>query len=263
MGVSTSSAFTQDLTTQQLLGVIDSIPEVSGMGCYVVVEGQVIKLRNANALKSSVVVEVRPPVSQGGGRGPSSSAPGEWIGFGFSCTGMVIAWIGVIGTAAAAPVTGGASAVGTAFLWGGAMAATAQCGVSGYRINNVLRNNDAGNEMLDNNQTYVWSMRGLDALGLVTAFGAFAEVRSTYAALEEADMSFGDALGPLTRRERLVLTEALELQGARRVAAISINNVVKQRLLDGIGGLVGIGGSSVGTGGVVHDVVVWVVSAAQ
>jgi hypothetical protein len=114
------------------------------------------------------------------------------------------------------------------------------------------------NAALDQDETYVWTMRGLDVVGLVGAGGAIKEVKATSAALDEAGIGWSEALGPLNRNQRLRLTEGLELQGARRVAAVSINAVVKQRLLDGIGAAMGFTGSA--TSGVVADIVVWVVS---
>ena len=60
---------------------------------------------------------------------------------------------------------------------------------------------------------------------------------------------------------RKVLTESLELKGAKRVSSALINAVVKQRLLDALAGVVGMAGSAIN--GVINDVVVWTVSEAK
>jgi hypothetical protein len=258
----------QSLPVDRILGVIDASPETRGMGCYVMVDGHATKLRDPGSRYSSVVIELRPNAQQAGGRTPFSSATGEWLSWGLNCTGMVLAWVGVAGTVTVAPVTGGTSLVGSAFLYGGAVAATAQCSVATYRISNVLNDNEWANEALDRDKSYVWAMRALDGVSLVGAGGAIKEVVETRAALKEADVAVGDAIGALNRHDRMLLTDALKLQGGRRVAAVSINNVVKLRLLDGVGAVLATAGSAKDTGGVihdvgagVHDVVIWVVSA--
>ena len=60
---------------------------------------------------------------------------------------------------------------------------------------------------------------------------------------------------------RRVLTESLELKGAKRVSSALITAVVKQRLLDAIAGVIGMTGSSIN--GVANDAVVWTVSQVK
>jgi hypothetical protein len=204
MSMSMGTSYSQGLPTDRILGVIDASPETSGMGCYVIADGRVTKLRDAGSRQSSVVIELRPNPQQAAGRSPFCSPSGEWISWGLSCSGMALTWVGVVGTASAAPVTGGSSLAGTAFLWGDAMAATAQCSAASYRLSNVLTDNQAANTRLDHNQTYLWSMRGLDAVGLVGAGGAVKEIKATYTALEETDITLGEALGASNRHDRML-----------------------------------------------------------
>ena len=241
-----------------LFSVIDGMPETRGMGLVVTCAGTARRLRNAASRQGPVVLELRTKSDRAPARNASSSAPREWLGFGLNCGGAALAWVGVAGATTLVPVTGGASGVGAALLWGGALAASGQCVASTYRMTNIYAGHEATNEALDRNDVYINTMRGLDIVGLVGAGAAIKELRAANAILREAGATWSEALGPLSRPQRLRLTEALELQGARRVAAVSINAVVKQRLLDGFAAAVGIGGST-GTG-VVNEVVVWVVS---
>lgn len=108
-----------------------------------------------------------------------SSAPSEWLSFGFNCGGAVLAWVGVVGTGALAPVTGGLSTIGTGLLWGGALGASGACAASTYRVINVYRGKAAINDALDQNKIYVWSMRGADVIALLGAGGAIKEFGKT------------------------------------------------------------------------------------
>lgn len=173
----------------------------------------------------------------------------------------MLAWVGVVGTAALVPVTGGGSGFATAFLWGGAIAATGQCVASSYRTANVYRGRQNINDALDHNSTYVWTMRVADGVGILGAGGALKEVKATNAALHTASFEWRTASGPLSRPLRRRLTTALELQGAKRVPAHLINRFVRQKLLDAVGGVIGLIGSS--TSGFIRKVAVWITEEVQ
>ena len=115
---------------------------------------------------------------------------------------------------------------------------------------------------MDSDQRYVWTMRGLDVVGLVGAGGALKEMKVANAALGEAGVGWRAAAGSgLSRPMRRVLTESLELKGAKRVSSALINAVVKQRLMDALAGVIGMAGSAIN--GAINDVVVWTVSEAK
>jgi hypothetical protein len=262
MNMTAGSAQPARMTGPGLLSAIDSVTETRGLGVVLIKDGHVNRLRAQGASGASVVVEVRPR-SSGASSTPErkahSSAATEWIGLGLNCGGSVLAWIGVVGTGALAPVTGGASAVGTAFLWGGALASTGQCAASVYRTYNVQNGRAAVNDELDQNQGYIWTMRAADAVSLVGAGGALKEVKAANAALEETGVGWKmGATSNLSRPLRRRLTIALELQGSKRVPSAVINAFVRQKLLDAIGGVVGLVSSS--TSGLVNEVVVWITS---
>lgn len=192
----------------------------------------------------------RPP------RQAHTSPASEWIGLGLNCGGAVLAWIGVVGTAALMPVTGATSGAATILLWGGALASSGQCLASTYRVTNNYRGRADINDRLDNSPLYVNSMLGADVIGLLGAGGAIKEIRATSAALHVAGIEWRTASGALSRPLRRRLTTVFELQGSRRVSAVVINRFVRQKLLDAVGGVIGLVGSS--TSGFTKEVAVWI-----
>lgn len=204
----------------------------------------------------------RKPVAAAEKRSPSSSPATEWLNLGFNCGGAALAWVGVVGMSALTPVTGGASAFAAAFMYGGAIAATGQCAVSTFRTSNVYTGRSAINQRLDTNSTYIWTMRAADGIGLVGAGGALREVKIAHTALSAKGFTWSQAArSGLSRPARRQLTGALGLQGSRRVPGPTINRYVRQRLLDGVAGAIGLTASA--TGGVGKDMVVWIVGAFE
>lgn len=251
-----------------LIHAVDGVAETRGMGIVLISDGLVHRLRPSALDGSDVVFEYREsPLPQVPGPKPvprdeTTSPVMEWVGLGFNCGGAVLSWIGVIGTGALTPVTGGLSGFATAALWGGALAATAQCATSEYRLINLQRGRADINAALDRNPNYVRVMQGLDGFGLIAASGVFIEIKTTAKAIEGAGLGWkAAATGAISRPQRLAITEAMELKGAKRVPAAQINAVVRQKLLDLLVASIGVTGSSVN--GVLKDLVVWVVSADQ
>ena len=256
-----------------ILAAIGTLPELRTVGVVLIQDGRVEQLRAPDSQGISVVVELRPrveiqapqtasPTPAPAPRTSGSSAAKEWVSLGFNCGGAVLAWVGVVGTGALAPVTGGLSLPATGLLWGGALATSGQCAASVYRTYNVTHGRASINDALDADPRYVWTMRGADALGLIGAAGALKEVKVAGSALSEAGIGWRAAgSGTISRPMRKVLTESLELKGAKRVSSALITAVVKQRLLDAIAGAIGMAGSAFN--GVVNDAVVWTVSEVQ
>lgn len=186
----------------------------------------------------------------------------EWVSLGFNCGGAVLSWIGVAGSTALAPVTGGLSFGATALLYGGAVATSGQCLVSSYRVYNVEKGRDDRNAALDSSKIYTYTMGVADVVGIVGAGGALKEIKETNAVLAESGVGWDLATsGKLSRPIRRRLTMALELQGAKRVSGAVIDRVLRQRLLDATAGVIGLVAS--GTTGLLKDVVVWLTSEAD
>ena len=168
----------------------------------------------------------------------------------------------MVSTASLAPVTGGASAILTGFLWAGALASSGQCAASAYRLTNVYRGRTDINQRLDNSPIYVNVMRGADVVGLVGAGGALKELKVTSAVLHAEGLTFREAAaGPISRPVRRRLTALLELEGGKRLPAHVINSVVRKKLLDGFAGVVGLAAS--GFGGIGSELIAWITSEAD
>ena len=255
------------LGREALIRIVDGLPETQGLGIVSIERSMVTRVRGENGSGATVVFELRSPASVRTGdpapshRGASTSPAMEWVSLGFNCGGAVLAWIGVAGASSLAPVTGGLSFGAAALLYGGAVATTGQCMVSGYRTANVMRDRTDLNDRLDNSKLYSFTMSAADGIGILGGLGAIKELRAVNAALEEGGVGWGMATsGKLSRPLRRRLTTALELQGGRRASAVVIDQLVRQRLLDAVAGAIGMVGS--GVNGVLKDVVVWMTSEA-
>lgn len=271
-----------------LIRVVDGVPETRGLGVVFMDFGRLHRLRRADAGEATVVFERRmkpfviPPMLRKPEKGqtprypsPSrqaaakprtsqSSPASEWINLGFNCGGAVLAWIGVVGMSSLAPVTGGLSLPGAALIYAGAAASTLQCSVSVVRTVNLHRGRADINNRWDKNSLYVSAMWAADGVSLIGAGGALKELRATKAVLASSGFTFKQAVGSqaISRPMRRKLTAGLALQGARRVPGAEINRVVKQRLLDGTAGVIGLFASGYSGllnegGGGFWDMVVW------
>ena len=255
------------LGRETFIRIVDSFPETQGLGVVSIEEATVTRIRGENGSGATVVFELRLPTSARTGdpapshRGASTSPAMEWVSLGFNCGGAVLAWIGVAGASSLAPVTGGLSFGAAALLYGGAVATTGQCMVSGYRMANVMRDRTDLNDQLDNSKLYNFTMSAADGVGILGGLGAIKELKAVNAALEEGGVGWGLATsGKLSRPLRRRLTTALELQGGKRASAVVIDRLMRQRLLDAVAGAIGMVGS--GVNGVIKDVVVWITSEA-
>lgn len=259
----------------RLLAVTDGVPETRGAGVVFIRNSYAQRLRPPDARGMTVVYEQRrrpsvlvasnagaPAAARQKSRREGGASPAvEWTNLGFNCAGAALAWVGVVGFAALAPVTGGATAFGSALLYGGAFAASGQCAVSLFRVGNHYGGRRDVNRALDNNVTYLNIMRGADFIGLIGAAGGLLALRSTYAALSSKSFTFSQAMRPtLNQGARQRLTKALKIPGMRRAPAVMINRLVKHRLLEGAAGVVGLAGSSFGGNlNEAGDLVIWIV----
>ena len=106
---------------------------------------------------------------------------------------------------------------------------------------------------------YTIASNVLDVAGLAGSGGALKEAAEADRVLGKAGFNTYDALkgGALSRPVRRRMTEALALQGARRVAAERITLIVRLKALDAFAQAYGIGVSAYS--GAVHDVLVFIV----
>lgn len=256
----------------KLVRLTDSVVETHGADVVLIEGGKAHRLRKT-ASHLTVVYEFRHKAMPTSGKPTTAHAtltprtaaksPGEeWMSLGFNCGGAALAWIGVVGMGALTPVTGGVAGIGAAVMYGGAMAATAQCAVSTYRTANVHTGRTAINQQLDDNPAYVWAMRGADVVGLIGAGGALKELKVAHSAVRAEGFSMLQASrSNLSRPLRRRMTEGLGLQGGRRASGAMINRFVRQKLLDGAAGVIGLTASA--ADGATKDLVIWIVDAAQ
>lgn len=248
-----------------LLQAVNSVPELGGAGVVLLANGTTYRLKATPPGDMTVVFELRPsPIAATPAhpRTPATNPVHEWLSLGFNCGGAVLAWVGVVGTAATAPVTGGQSLWVTGALWGGALATSGACAVSAFRVGAMVTGHDSIDEALDRNKYYRWTMWSFDAVGLLGAGGAIRDVAETQDALDAVGVDWRYAMaGKISRPMRRRLTEELGLVGAKRVAGPMIGAVVKYRLLAGIAAAVGLTGSA--ATGVIHDLIVWIVYPPQ
>jgi hypothetical protein len=218
------------LNAGPLLSAIDSIPGTRGMGCYVSLKNQMRKLRTPRNAGSTVVIELRPPVGSGlpaTQRGQSTSPLTEWANMGLNCGSAAVSWVGVAGGVAGTPVSV-VSAIGAAFLYGGAIASTAQCSVSIVRVTDLYDGNQALNAAMDQSKAYVWTMYTLDGVGLASMAYDFFNLPSV-------------------------------INGAGGI----LNAAAKGKLLNVIFDAAGATASLVEPGGVLYDTVVWITPKAS
>ncbi len=268
---------------RSLVSITDSVAQTHGAGVVFTHDGRLERLRGTGASGITVVYELRrrsvapqfpiPPLLRAPAPRPAAqrrspprtaatSPATEWTNLGFDCTGAALAWVGVVGLSALAPVTAGTSVYAAALLYGGAIAASGQCAVSVLRTSNLYTGNTAINRRLDNSDVYRWTMRGADFVGVIGAGAALKQLKTTHTVLKANGFTWShSANSGLSRPVRLRLTAALSLQGSRRVSGPMINRFVKQRLLDGVAGVIGLTASA--RNGVVNDIVVWIVGAPE
>ncbi len=138
----------QALDPASLLSALNRVPDVAGMGIVLIDRGVVQVLHAAPTGGSDIILERRRSIIAGtpAPRTETSSAPGEWLSFGFNCGGAALAWVGVVGTTSLAPITGGLSLVGAGILYAGVLGASGACAASIYRVGNIYRDRADINE---------------------------------------------------------------------------------------------------------------------
>lgn len=167
--------------------------------------------------------------------------------------------MGVVGTAAAAPETGGVSLVGTVAMWSGAIATSVQAANSIGRLTAIYTGHSALVDKADHMKIYVVANDVLDGVGIFGSAGAFKEISVAEKAAGKTgfrtwELAAGNKLSRPARRQ---LTKALELQGAKRLAASRITFIVRMKLLDAFAAVYGVSVSAYT--GALHDIAVLIV----
>lgn len=171
-------------------------------------------------------------------RDNSSDPLKEWAGAGINCSAAGLAWLGVVAFSAAAPVTGGASMIPTLAIWGGAMAATAQCVNSSYRVANIMSGRKEKNNNLDKNISYIRIIYIIDGVSLLGAAGAVRYFYRTFPSVVEAGADSFRLSQILSKHQQrhLAFNLGLRMAAKEEVSRAAINAVLQKRLLDTLGG---------------------------
>ncbi len=247
-----------------LLLAVDSVSETRGLGVQVLAGGRITTLRASSPGQPFVLINLRPPLGAQAAATPQAPSPNvsvgkEWANLALNLGGATLSWIGVAGTAAVAPETGGASLVGTAVIWTGAVASSVQVGNSIVRLTAIYTGHSALVGKADHMRVYTITNDALDLAGILGAGGAFKEAAAADKALGKVGVSTWEAASgkAFSRPMRRRITEAMALQGAKRVAAARITLIVRLKLIDAFAAAYGVSVSSY-TGGM-HDIAVLIV----
>ena len=151
----------------RLLLAIDSVPETRGLGVKVAAGGTIVTLRGSPPDQPFVLIELRPPLAPAqaatAARAASTVSVGkELANLALNLGGATLSWIGVAGTAAVAPETGGLSLAGTALIWTGAVASSVQVGNSVARLTAIYTGHGALVEKVDHMRVYTIANDALD-----------------------------------------------------------------------------------------------------
>ncbi len=195
----------------------------------------------------------------------------ELLSTGLSCGAATLSWIVVGGSAAAAPATFGSSTVITVLSWSAAIASSAQCLNSSYRlINETDYGNSEINDWLDSQDWYNTTSTALDIVSIAGGVAAAgATIKMAMALRKTTGKSLKEVLKQLSRQERKRITEeviraqnpgisnkALKLmlnagKYPRRYSNFEISNSVRIQLKDAMGAAFSFAGSA--TSGVLRS----------
>lgn len=269
---------TAGLTSQQqqkLLAALDRIPALKGVGVGFVGRGMSQIVRPAampSGLQTWIVLVEEEELSSTASTRPSKLGK-ELLILGLSCTSAGLAGVAAAGSAAAAPLTAGASLAVTVLTWSAAVASSAQCGISAGRVINEIFE-PQNNDLLDSEFWYQAASNTLDAISV--AGGVAGLGQAAQAAIRLSKTSGRPLLEILkgmnrAERKRLALDLAsysgeastrrqfIRLAREGKIPKIFTPEQVKagvvKQTLEAIGGGLDIGNSA--AFGVIHQVAVY------
>ncbi|PHM35685.1 hypothetical protein [Xenorhabdus innexi] len=135
-------------------------------------------------------------------------------------------------SAAAAPVTLGASSVITVLAYSGAVASTLQCGNGIYRVYQLTSSGEEGIEniaWLDSQDWYVATTTMLDIISLASGSAALKEAYHTYRIMKStSSRSASEWLKKMPRHERKRLTEEIMRHNNPGISNQAIKDAIKR-----------------------------------
>ncbi len=193
----------------------------------------------------------------------------ELLGAGLACSGAVLGWIAVIGTAGAAPITGGTSTFLTYLALGAAGSGTVQCVNAVGRVAAEHYTPEAL-DVLDDQGWYQKTSLVLDGISLLGAATATAAtIRLALQLRATTGKTMMQVLKGMSRQERKkIAEEAIRIQHPgisntqlkvlvragvypKRFTPLQISTTIRNHLLDAAGAATSFAGS--GLAGVAHE----------
>lgn len=262
---------------------IDKIPALTGAGVrYIDANLNIVELRPFEhvCLLNPVYIVLREPPKEYKAEEFSSylkqnqenprerNLVAEVSGAAISCAAAAIGWIVVFSSAAAVPVSGGASAAITYLSYGAAIAGTAQCFNGLVRTGIEASGNGDFLDQLDRQEWYEYASYALDAISIAGATAASATaVKSIKIFKASTGRPYKDILKGLSRSERRRLTldiirvnnpkvsnqalKAMIRSGnyPKRYLSSEIRNAYALKVKDAVGASLSFGGS-ISSGGI-------------
>jgi hypothetical protein len=204
---------------------------------------------------------------------------GELLGLGLGCSAAALSWLVVVGSAGAAPITGGTSTFITYLSLGAATASTIQCVNAAARTYEVFRSPETL-DVWDQTGWYVKTSYVLDTIAIAGAISSTATTIKVALALRRTTgKTMIEVLKGLSRQQRKQLAEeAVRIQNPgisngqlkvlvragvypQRFTGTAISNGVKNQLKDALGAALGFTGSALT--GVVREGAKYVAGMAQ
>ncbi|MGH9759739.1 MAG: hypothetical protein ACREDR_24570 [Blastocatellia bacterium] len=260
---------------------IDRMPELRGAG-IVYIDDRTCRLvrpsAHSSGLQTLIIIEDR-TVEVPQQQGPASasvpdhhghSISSELVSLGLNCGGTALAGTGLVAEGGGAVFTDGLSLIPITLTYAAFVASAAQCVNSAGRVI-ALAVDSESLDGLDSNRWYTATSQVLDAISLADVPNAFGEGIKTIMVLRRSSgRPFVDLLKGMSRPERKRLAKELAtmtgdaasgkefkaLVRAGKLPAIfsqtAINEGIRLRLMDAVGGSLGLVGSA--RDGVIHGI---------
>jgi len=274
---------------KKLIARIERIKQFRDVGIAFIGDGVCMVIKKPqlpNGLRAWVVIEeIEQPAKESQKINPklevkkraNNNMGSELINMGLSCGSAVLAGAAATGSAAAIPVTGGASGIVTVLTYSAAIASAAQCGISIGRVFNEFADSSINETYLDSSEWYQTTSEVLDAVALA---GAIVDIGSQAKLIIRMSKSSGKSikviLKGLNRADRKRLAREIAAWRMRADTAAKFKNLVragkfpklfkrhevtaamKNALVSAVGDVVTMAGSALG--GNVNGVIVYIAS---
>lgn len=230
-----------DLNQKQLFANIDKVPDLLGAGVYYIDRDlTVVELRKFQPICRINPVNIilkEPPLSLGSAdfatnlkANRDSRLIGEISGTVMSCGAAVLSWVVVIGSAKAAPLTGGASIAVTYLAISAALASTGQC-AKGIGRTYLEVTSPQTNDWLDSQEWFNTMSTTLDVISLGgAAVAGMTTIKMVLSLKSSTGKSITQLLKGLNRQERKRITEEAIRMKHPRISNTKLKAMVRKNM---------------------------------